>query len=405
MKYDKITRVENPKIQYGFATRAIHAAYNSADQQGALNPPIYMTSTFVGQNAEHLGALFAGEDKGHFYSRISNPTLDILETRIADLEGAQASLACASGMGAISATLWSLIKPGDEIIVDMTLYGCTFAYMRHGLSKFGVKITHVDMTDPAQLREVLSDRTKIVYFETPANPNMRVIDIAVISEIASHNKAITIVDNTYGSPYLCRPIEYGADIVIHSATKYLSGHGDVVGGLVSGQEEIIQNIRLYDLKDMTGAVMCPMTANLLMRGIKTLPLRMDRHCENAMHVAKWFANQDEINAIYYPGLENSAFHKVATKQMSGFGGMMAFELDGGKEAALKFINALKLIQCAVSLGDAETLIQHPASMTHATYTAEERKRFGISDDLIRISIGLESVDDIKYDLSQALKHI
>ncbi len=405
MKHEKISRAEAPKPNYDFTTRAIHSGYDPADEQGSLNPPIYMTSTFIGQNAEHVGDMFAGECEGHFYSRISNPTLDLLERRIADLEGAEASLSAASGMGAISATLWSLIKPGDEIIVDMTLYGCTFAFMRHGLSKFGVKITHVDMTNPQMLNAAISDDTKIVYFETPANPNMRVIDIAAISVIAAEHDAVTIVDNTYGSPYLCRPIEHGADLVIHSATKYLSGHGDVIGGMVSGKAEVIQNIRLFGLKDMTGASMSPMTAMLLMRGIKTLPLRMNRHCESAMKVALWLETQDQTSTIYYPGLKNSPFHDVAAKQMSGFGGMIAFELNGGKEAALKFINALNLIHCAVSLGDAETLIQHPASMTHSCYTPEERMEFGISDDLIRLSVGLESASDIMADISQAMQQL
>ncbi len=405
MKHEKLNRAGTPKPHYDFTTRAIHSGYDPADEQGSLNPPIYMTSTFIGQNAEHVGDMFAGECEGHFYSRISNPTLDLLERRIADLEGAEASLSAASGMGAISATLWSLIKPGDEIIVDMTLYGCTFAFMRHGLSKFGVKITHVDMTNPELLSAAMSDDTKIVYFETPANPNMRVIDIAAIAAIAADHNAITIVDNTYGSPYLCRPIEHGADLVIHSATKYLSGHGDVVGGMVSGKTDVIQNIRLFGLKDMTGASMSPMTAMLLMRGIKTLPLRMDRHCESAMEIARWLETQDQTSTIYYPGLKDSPFHDVAAKQMSDFGGMIAFELNGGKEAALKFINALNLIHCAVSLGDAETLIQHPASMTHSCYTPEERMEFGISDDLIRLSVGLESVSDIIADISQAMQQL
>ncbi len=405
MKFDKIAKTKISMSEYDFPTRAIHSGYDPANEHGALNPPIHMTSTFIGQSAEHVGAMFAGESEGHFYSRISNPTLDILETRMADLEGAESSLAAASGMGAISATLWSLIKSGDEIIVDMTLYGCTFAFMRHGLSKFGVKITHVDMTNPELLRGAMNDHTKIIYFETPANPNMRVIDIAVISDIAREKNAITIVDNTYGSPYLCRPIEHGADLVIHSATKYLSGHGDVVGGLASGRKEVIQNIQLYGLKDMTGAVMSPMTAMLLMRGIKTLPLRMDRHCESALLVAQWLEAHEKTSDIHYPGLGNSPFNKVAARQMSGFGGMIAFELNGGKAAALKFINALNLIHCAVSLGDAETLIQHPATMTHATYNDEERMKFGISDDLIRISIGLESVSDIIFDISQALEQL
>lgn len=386
----------------GFASRAIHHAYEPMENEGALTPPLHLTSTFVFDTAEAGGEMFAGEREGHIYSRISNPTLDLLERRIAELEGAEAGLALSSGMGAITATFWTLVSPGDEIIVDETLYGCTFAFMRHGLAKFGITISHVDMTDPENLRTAISDKTRVVYFETPANPNMRLVDIARISEIAHESGATVVVDNTYATPYLTRPIEMGADIVLHSATKYLGGHGDVVAGLVVGRAEQITEIRLIGMKDMTGAVMAPFNALLILRGLKTLALRMDRHCSSAQKVAEWLEAHPAVSKVYYPGLESYEQHDLANRQMAQPGGMIAFELEGGLPAGVDMMNALQMIQRAVSLGDAETLIQHPASMTHSTYTPEERAAHGISDGLVRLSVGLEDVDDILEDLAKAM---
>jgi methionine-gamma-lyase len=389
----------------GFASRAIHHAYKPQDNEGALTPPLHLTSTFVFETAEAGGEMFAGERTGHIYSRISNPTLDLLERRIAELEGAEAGLALSSGMGAITATLWTLVAPGDEIIVDETLYGCTFAFMRHGLTKFGIKISHVDMTNPENLRAAISDKTRVVYFETPANPNMRLVDIERISEISHEAGATVVVDNTYATPYLTRPIEMGADIVLHSATKYLGGHGDVVAGLVVGNEEQISEIRLVGMKDMTGAVMAPFNALLIMRGLKTLALRMDRHCSSAQKVAEWLEDHPAVSKVHFPGLESFEQHGLAKRQMTQPGGMIAFELEGGIEAGTSMMNALQMIQRAVSLGDAETLIQHPASMTHSTYTPEERAAHGISDGLVRLSVGLEDLDDILDDLKQAMPDV
>jgi len=385
-----------------FSTRAIHHGYNPMDNEGALTPPLHLTSTFAFESAEAGGEMFAGERQGHIYSRISNPTLDLLERRIAVLEGAEAGLALSSGMGAITAALWTLLAPGDEVIVDKTLYGCTFAFMRHGLTKFGITVTHVDMTDPDNLAAAMSDRTRVVYFETPANPNMRLVDIEAISNIAHAGGATVVVDNTYATPYLTRPIELGADIVVHSATKYLGGHGDVVAGLLVGSAEQVSQIRMFGMKDMTGAVMAPFNAMLILRGLKTLALRMERHCANAQQVAAMLESSAGVAKVYYPGLVSFEQHELALKQMPGFGAMIAFELDGGIEAGRRLMNRLTMIGRAVSLGDAESLIQHPASMTHSTYTAEERAEHGISDGLIRLSVGLEDVGDIIDDLAQAL---
>jgi methionine-gamma-lyase len=385
-----------------FATRAIHHGYDPLANGGSLTPPLFLTSTFAFESTEAGAEMFSGAQPGHFYSRISNPTNDLLERRIASLEGAEAGLALASGMGAITSVLWTLLAPGDEIITDMTLYGCTFSFFNHGLARFGIKVKHVDLTDPTNLEAAISPSTKVVYFETPANPNMRLMDIAALSAIAHEAGATVIVDNTYATPFLTRPIELGADIVVHSATKYLNGHGDVVAGLVAGSGEMLQRVRLIGMKDMTGAVMSPFSAMLVLRGIKTLAVRMERHCANAMTVAKMLANAPGVSVVHYPGLEDFPQHALAKRQMPRFGAMIAFELAGGIEAGRRMMNSLKMIARAVSLGDTETLVQHPASMTHSTYTPEQRALHGVKDGLIRLSVGLEDVDDIIADLHQAL---
>ena len=386
----------------GFATRAIHHAYDPAENQGALVPPLHLSATYAFPSVEYGAQCFSGEVKGYFYSRIANPTLDLLEQRIATLEGAEAGVAFGSGMGAISATLWTLLSAGDEIVADTTLYGCTYSLLQHGLSRFGVSVRYVDMTDPEQLRAALGPKTRVVYFETPANPNMRLVDIEAVAAIAHAAGALVVVDNTYCSPYLQRPITLGADVVVHSATKYLGGHGDLTAGLVASSAELAQRIRLVGLKDMTGAVMSPHDAHGVLRGLKTLHLRMERHCDNAQAIAEMLAAHPLVSVVHYPGLADSPQHALAQRQMDRFGGMLAFELHGGIEAGRRFMNALRLVTRAVSLGDAETLAQHPASMTHSTYTPEERAAHGISEGLIRLSAGLEHIDDILVDLRQAL---
>lgn len=388
--------------QGGFSTRAIHAGYDPADEQGALTPPVHLTSTFAFESAEAGGEMFAGTREGHFYSRISNPTTDLLERRMASLEGGEAAVATASGMGAITATLWSFLRAGDEVITDQTLYGCTFAFLRDGLSRFGVTVRTVDMTRPQALAEAISDKTRIVYFETPANPNMRLVDIAAISRIAHDAGAKVVVDNTYATPVLTRPLALGADIVVHSATKYLGGHGDLVGGIAVGGVEDMARVRLVGVKDMTGAVMSPFTAFLVMRGLKTLALRVARHSQSAQAIARWLEDHPAVASVSYPGLQSFPQHDLAARQMASGGGMIAFELKGGHAAGVSMMNRLTLIRRAVSLGDAETLIQHPASMTHSPYSPEERAAAGIGEGLVRLSVGLEDVADILGDLEGAL---
>ncbi|MEM7005845.1 MAG: methionine gamma-lyase [Pseudomonadota bacterium] len=389
--------------KHRLATRAIHHGYDPSEAEGALTPPLHLTSTFAFETVEAGGAMFAGETSGHVYSRISNPTTDLLERRMAALEGGEAAVSTASGMGAITSVLWSFLKAGDELITDKTLYGCTFAFMRDGLTRFGVSVRHVDLTDPAKLEAAISNKTRIVYFETPANPNMRLVDIAAISAIAKHHGAKTIVDNTYATPVQTRPLTLGADIVVHSATKFLGGHGDLIAGIAVGSAEDMSTVRLVGVKDMTGAVMAPFNAMLILRGLKTLELRVERHATNAMKVARMLEAHPAVSVVHYPGLKSFSQHALAKRQMSGFGGMIAFELKGGYAAGINMVNRLQLIRRAVSLGDAETLIQHPASMTHSTYTEEERAAHGIGEGLLRLSVGLEAVQDILEDLTLALQ--
>ena len=388
---------------FGFSTRAIHYGYNPLENNGAVIPPVYMTSTFAFATAEYGAGCFSGEEHGHFYTRISNPTLALLETRMAALENGEAGVAFSSGMGAIAATFWTLLRPGDEIIVNRTLYGCTFALLHHGIGEFGVVVKHVDMANPAELQAAISPATRMIYFETPANPNMQLVDIAEVCSIAQrHSDVLVVIDNTYCTPYLQRPLELGADVVVHSATKYLSGHSDITAGIVVTRKVLADRIRLQGLKDLTGAVLSPHDAHLLMRGIKTLALRMDRHCSSAQTIAQMLQDHPAVEWVAYPGLPTFAQYALASRQMKLPGGMIAFELKGGMAAGQRFMNALQLFSRAVSLGGAESLAQHPASMTHSTYTLEERARHGISEGLVRLAVGLEDVADLLADIEQAL---
>jgi methionine-gamma-lyase len=384
-----------------FQTRAIHFGYDPKQFHGSLNPPVYMTSTFAFDSVEQGGDAFQGENNHYIYSRLGTPTQTLLEERIANLEDGEAALATASGMGAITSAFWSLVEPGDEIIADVTLYGCTFSFLEHGLKKFGIQVTYCDLSDPQQLEKLISDKTKIVYAETPANPNMRMIDISAIAEITKNSPAKLMIDNTYCTPYLQRPLQMGADIVVHSATKYLGGHGDLIAGFVISDAETMEKIRYFGLKDMTGSVISAMDISLILRGLKTLHVRMDRHCSNAIKVAEYLDNHALVNQVFYPGLPSFEFYDLAQKQMSQPGGMIAFEVMGNKQTGADFVNQLQMILCAVSLGDTETLIQHPASMTHSTYTEEELTEHLISPTLLRLSVGLEDINDIIGDLDQA----
>ncbi len=387
----------------GFATRQIHAG-KIGNAAGSLCAPIYQTSTFEFETVEQGGARFAGAENGYIYTRLGNPTQAAVEMKMAELENGEAALATASGMGAISSALWSSVVAGDEIVASDTLYGCTFALLNHGMPKFGVKVTFIDMTDLANLKAALNEKTKVVYLETPCNPTLKIVDIGEVAKIAhAYNADIKVmVDNTFCTPYLQRPLDLGADVVVHSATKYLNGHGDVIAGVIVGKADFIGQCRMFGLKDMTGAVMSPFDAFLMARGMKTLDIRMERHCANAKKVADFFHGHPAVAKVYYPGLDDFEGHEIAAKQMKLPGGMISIELKADKAATAAALNKLKLCTIAVSLGDAETLVEHPATMTHSTYTADELKMAGISEGLVRVSVGLEDPEDIIADFKAVL---
>ncbi|MGL4652055.1 methionine gamma-lyase [Cetobacterium sp.] len=393
----------NKNIKSGFGTTSIHGG-STKNPFGTLATPIYQTSTFIFDSAEQGGSRFALEEDGYIYSRLGNPTVTVVEEKLALLEEGEAALATASGMGAIASTMWTVLKAGDHVISDKTLYGCTFALMSHGLTKFGIEVEFIDTSDLEAVKKAMRSNTRVVYLETPANPNLKIVDIEKVSEIAHGNEnTLVVVDNTFATPYCQKPLTLGADIVVHSATKYLNGHGDVIAGFVVGSKELITQIRLVGVKDMTGAVLSPTDAYYIIRGMKTLEIRMERHCSNAKKVAEFLNTHPKVTTVFYPGLTMHSGHDVAVKQMKDFGGIFAFELEGGIEAGKTLLNNLELCSLAVSLGDTETLIQHPASMTHSPYTREERLTAGITDGLVRISVGLENVEDIIEDLRRGLE--
>ena len=385
-------------------TQAIHSGRINDEQFGSLATPLYQTSTFIFENAQQGADRFAGEAEGYIYSRLGNPTTRQLEMRVAAMEGMEDAAATATGMGAVSGALLANLSCGDHLISSKAVYGCSFALMNHQLTRWGIEVSFVDMANPAEVEAAIKPNTKVIFLETPVNPNLAVYDLAVIGKIAQKHNIISVVDNTFLTPVLQQPRKYGIDIVVHSATKYLNGHGDVVAGIICGTNEMIMNIKMTVLKDI-GATMSPHDAWLIMRGLKTLPIRMERHCSNAEKIAEFLENNENVSHVYYPGLKSHPGHKFIGTQMKAAGGVIAFEINSDLAGGGDFINRMQLFSIAVSLGDAESLIQHPASMTHSPYTQEERLAAGISDSLIRISVGLENVDDLIADLSQSLAMI
>jgi len=387
-----------------FNTRAIHAGQKPDPTTGAHVTPIYQTSTFVFKDVDQGARRFAGEEAGYIYTRLGNPTQTELEEKMASLEGAEAAIATASGMAAISTTLLTLLKSGDHIVAADTLYGCTHSLISELLPKYGVEVTLVDPADLSKVEAAMKSNTKVVYVETPANPTLKLVDLRAVAEIAHKFGAKLVVDNTFMSPYLQRPLELGADVVVHSATKYIGGHGDVVAGIIVGPADLLATMKVPYLKDF-GGIIDPFNAWLLLRGLKTLGLRMERHSYNAQKVAEYLESHPMIERVYYPGLKSHPQHELAKKQMYGFGGMICFEVKGGLEAGKVLMNSLKVITLAVSLGCVDSLIEHPASMTHSPVPREERLKAGITDGLVRLSVGIEDVEDIIADLEQGLAKV
>jgi len=383
--------MQQSKMKFG--TKAIHAGVHPDESTGAIMTPIYQTSTYVQDGI--------GNHKGYEYSRTQNPTRHALEKNIAAIENGQHGACFGSGLAAIDCVI-KMLNPGDEVVSTNDLYGGTFRIFKTIFEKYGIKFHFVGMTDTSAVEAAVNENTKLIWVETPTNPMMNIIDIEAMATVAKKANALLAVDNTFATPYLQNPLDLGADIVMHSVTKYLGGHSDVVmGALVCNDDAIAEE--MYRIQNSSGAVTAPMDSFLVLRGIKTLHLRMQRHCENGEKVAKFLVNHPKVDKVYWPGLESHPNHEVAKRQMRGFGGMISFDLKGNKiEDAHAVVKKVEVFALAESLGGVESLIGHPATMTHASIPKEEREKTGVSDSLIRLSVGVEDAEDIIEDLRQAL---
>ncbi len=375
-----------------FDTLAIHAGQQPDPTTGAIMTPVYLTSTYVQSGP--------GEHKGYEYSRTQNPTRQALERCLATLEGAGHGMAFASGCAAADAVM-HLLESGDQVICSDDVYGGTFRLFDKVFRRHGLEFTFVDLSNAANLEPAITAKTRAIWVETPTNPMMKLVDLSQVADLARRRKLISICDNTFMSPFFQRPIEFGIDIVVHSTTKYLNGHSDCVGGFACTSSKELAD-QLYFLQNAVGAVPSPMDSFLVLRGVKTLHVRMERHAQNAARIAEFLSAHQKVNKVTYPGLDTHPQHQLARKQMKGFGGMMTFEIRGGLEAARKLLKSVKVFACAESLGGVESLIEHPAIMTHASVPREARERLGINDGLIRLSVGIEDAQDLVDDLQRAL---
>ena len=376
-----------------FGTKAIHAGLEPDTATGAIMTPIYQTSTYVQDGI--------GNHKGFEYSRTGNPTRNALESNLAAIENGKYGACFGSGLAAIDCVI-KMLNPGDEVISTNDLYGGSYRIFKTIFEKYGIKFHFVDMLDIQNISDAVNDKTKLIWVETPTNPMMNIIDIEAVSEIAKSNHAILAVDNTFATPYLQNPLDLGADIVMHSVTKYLGGHSDVVmGALVCNDDKLAEE--MYRIQNSSGAVTAPMDSFLVLRGIKTLHVRLQRHCENGEKIARWLDNHSKVDKVYWPGFESHINHEVAKRQMRGFGGMISFTLKGNEiEDAKQIVKNTQLFALAESLGGVESLIGHPATMTHASIPREEREKSGVVDSLIRLSVGIEDADDLISDLDKAM---
>lgn len=390
-----------------FDTKAVHAGQHPDEQTGALVQPVYMTSTFV-FDEERMDRWLAGtpnEDEIIYtYGRSRNPTQISLQEKIASLENAEAALVTASGMAAISMAIFGYCKQGDHIISAQTVYGGTFSFFDHVLPDFGIDVTFLQEMTPETLEAAKRSNTKVVYFESVANPTLDIPEFDEIIQWAKKNNIKTVVDNTFTSPYLFRPLDWGVDTVVHSCTKYINGHGDLVGGVVVGSEEFCEGVRKKQYMEL-GPVPAPMNCYLMLRGLKTLSIRMEKHCQNARIFAERMSQNPKIHQVVYPGLETDKFHARAAKYFDDYGGMVSIVVEGGSKGARDVIFNLKIANFCVSLGDLDTLVQIPSLMTHGKVTKEEREKMGIMDGMIRVSLGIENIEDILADFEQALEKI
>ncbi|MFC0302387.1 trans-sulfuration enzyme family protein [Virgibacillus soli] len=387
---------------WGFNTKAIHCEVSPCKETGAVSQPLVPAVAYAFQHADAAAAVVTGENEGTFYGRYGNPTTCTLEKKIARLEGAEEALAVSSGMAAISTAILAFVKKGEHIVVTKDIYGGTHKFLTNLAPRFGIEYDYVDCTDMDALQCAIKANTKVVYIETPSNPTLTLIDIEAVCKVAHRFGLSVIVDNTFMTPYLQRPLELGADVVVHSATKYLNGHGDVVAGVICGKKEHIDFMRQTIMGDL-GQALSAWDAYLILRGLKTLGIRVAAHCDTAQRVAEFLEGHEAVERVYYPGLASHPQRNLAKRQMSGMGGIIAFEVKGGVETGKRFIDSLKLAMISFSLGDPETLVQHPASMTHSSIPEEELIHFGIPKGLIRLSVGLENPEDIVEDLKAALE--
>ena len=386
--------------QWGFDTRAVRAGQHRTNE-GENSEPIFLTSSYVFKNAAEAAARFSGAEPGNIYSRFTNPTVRAFEERLAALEGGEKCVATASGMVAILSTCLALLKSGDHIVSSRNIFGASVLLFNNYLAKFGIETSYVSLTDYAAWEKAIKPNTKLLFLETPSNPLTEIADIARLAKIAHAKGCLLVVDNVFCTPVLQQPLKLGADLVIHSATKYLDGQGRCVGGAVIGNKELVGE-KVYGFMRTCGPSLSPFNAWVFLKGLETLSLRVKAHSANALELARWLEKQKRVKRVYYPGLVSHPQHELAKKQQSGFGGMVSFELDGGKDAAWKLIDSTRVISITANLGDTKSTITHPATTTHGRLTPEQRIDAGISDGLIRISVGLEDLEDIKKDLARGL---
>jgi len=391
------------KSNQSFFTQAVHAGKDSTEHFGAVSVPVYNTSIFSFVDADEGAAIHNYQKEGFFYGKLGNPTQNALEKTIAELENGEAALTFASGMAAISAAVLTLIKTGDHIVAPLSMYPTTTIFLRHLAENFGVEVSFIDAAQAEHYENAVRPNTKVFWIETPSNPLLKITDFAAVAKIAKDKQIKTITDNTFATPFNQKPLEFGIDLVIHSATKYLGGHSDLTAGLLVGKKEIIEETR-HKITKLYGGNIAPQVAWLVLRGIKTLALRMERHNENAFAIANMLEKHPKIKSVFYPGLKSHENFGIAKSQMKGFGGMVAFDV-GSLEEGKNFVNNLKICTLATSLGGVETIVQHSASMTHATIPLEQRLKAGITDGLIRLSVGIEAVDDLIADLQNALEKV
>jgi methionine-gamma-lyase len=384
----------------GFSTKSVHSGEKLCPLTGSVSTPIYQTSNFGFADLDSLNRVFADHSKGYFYTRYSNPTLEAVEGKLADLMGAQRALVFSSGMAALTTAVMSLVSAGDHIVSVFDIYGGTFNFFSNVLPRYGVTVDLIGTTDAGKLAESIKPTTKIIFFESPTNPLLKLMDIREVAEIGKRHGIATFMDNTFATPFNHRPIEMGIDLVMHSATKYLGGHSDLIGGVVGGNEGLIRKTMLF--RYVFGGIPDPQSAWLLMRGVKTLKVRMEAHNQSGMEVAEFLENHHRVDRVHYPGLQSHPQHELAKRQMKGFGGMVSFEVAGGNDALGQFLGKLRICQLAVSLGGIESLICPPALTTHRRLSKSQRNRAGIKDNLVRLSVGIEDVQDLINDLDQAL---